>query len=317
MTTRPFAAATAAAVTAAAMAAIGVPSAGVAQSEGTGAPSRAELYRRHLLAGTDVPCRTNASCAALGAEALEAGRLDDAKALIAMEAQLADAASLEAADQNAWKAIVVAQARAAMAFVHQGDLEVRLGAWTNARAYYRSAIGRGNDYPDDPSLARAVQLARARYQAIAHKSVIAGLPASGARFERYLSPGARDVVTLTPVKGRRGVYRIDGSFLDPVVSNDGWPRANTGSVIAYLRFYDGVARVPLAEGHNGTDAAPLDATARIADIGAARRQRERCVIEFDLSAPETLDVVTHGPLVLCGFGLNVIADGRYYLKSGT
>ena len=46
------------------------------QSQTHRTESRAELYRRNLLAGKNVPCRTNASCAALGVAALEAGRID-------------------------------------------------------------------------------------------------------------------------------------------------------------------------------------------------------------------------------------------------
>ena len=54
-----------------------VPSFAAAQAFDTG--SRSEAYRRYVLAGKDVQCRTNASCAALGVAALDAGRIKDAQ----------------------------------------------------------------------------------------------------------------------------------------------------------------------------------------------------------------------------------------------
>ncbi len=227
------------------------------------ADSRAELYRRNLLAGKDVPCRTNASCAALGVAALEAGRIKEAQTLVAMEAALAEATAMQANEENSPKATSSARARVAMALVHQGDVQVKLGALPDARAYYRTAVSRGNDYPNDALLGRAVAAARQRLEAIADKAVVAGVPPNGARFASYMFFGAWNSIEVKPVKGRHGVYRIDGDFVYPTVGADGQPSANMGSLSAYVRFYDGVARVPMTD--DGGDA-PLDATARITNL---------------------------------------------------
>jgi len=65
----------------------------------------------------------------------------------------------------------------------------------------------------------------------------------------------------------------------------------------------------------------LDATARITNLAAydkpANKAADKCLIEFRLSAPETLDVETHGSPMECGFGFNVSANGRYYLMTGS
>jgi hypothetical protein len=289
-----------------------------------GADSRADLYRRNLLAGKDVPCRTNASCAALGVAALEAGRIKEAQTLVTMEAALADATAMQADEENSPKATSSARARVAMALVHQGDVQLKLGAFPDARAYYRTAVSRGNDYPDDALLGRAVAAARQRLEAIAGKEVVAGLPPNGARFASYKFFGSWNSIEVKPVKGRHGVYRIDGDFVYPTVGADGQASANMGNLSAYVRFYDGVARVSMTD--DGGDA-PLDATARITslapydkpdDKNAGKHEGEhgdKCLIEFKLSAPETLDVKTHGSLTECGFGFNVTADGRYYLMT--
>ncbi|MFM0156703.1 hypothetical protein [Paraburkholderia sediminicola] len=307
---------TAAAVMVSAATAALMPALVAAQTDA--ASSRAELYRRNLLAGKDVPCRTNASCAALGVAALEAGRIKDAQTLVEMEAALAEATAMQADEANSPKATSSARARVAMALVHQGDVQVKLGALPDARAYYRTAISRGNDYPNDALLGRAVAAARQRLESIADKAVVNGVPPSGARFASYMFFGAWNSIEVKPVKGRRGVYRIDGDFMYPTVGTDGQPSANMGSLSAYVRFYDGVARVPVTDG--GGDA-PLDATARISNLASYDRQgdkhADKCLIEFKLSAPETLDVATHGSLTECGFGFNVTADGRYYLMTGS
>ena len=286
------------------------------------ADSRADLYRRNLLAGKDVPCRTNASCAALGVAALEAGRIKEAQTLVAMEAALAEATAMQADEQNSPKATSSARARVAMALVHQGDVQVKLGALPDARAYYRTAVSRGNDYPNDVLLGRAVAAARQRLEAIAGKGVVAGVPPNGARFVSYMFFGAWNSIEVKPVKGRHGVYRIEGDFVYPTVGADGQPSANMGNLSAYVRFYDGVARVPMTD--DGGDA-PLDATAKITNLAPydkpadkpADKHADRCLIEFKLSAPETLDVQTHGSPTACGFGFNVSADGRYYLMTGS
>lgn len=286
------------------------------------ADSRAELYRRNLLAGKDVPCRTNASCAALGVAALEAGRIKDAQTLVEMEAALAEATAMQADEANSPKATSSARARVAMALVHEGDVQLKLGALPDARAYYRTAISRGNDYPNDALLGRAVAAARQRLESIAGKAVVNGVPPNGARFASYMFFGAWNSIAVKPVKGRRGVYRIDGDFMYPTVGADGQPSANMGNLSAYVRFYDGVARVPVTDG--GGDA-PFDATARISNLASydkhadkhVDKHADKCLIEFKLSAPETLDVVTHGLLTECGFGFNVTADGRYYLMTGS
>jgi hypothetical protein len=196
------------------------------------AESRAERYRRNLLAGKDVPCRTNASCAALGVAALEAGRLDEAQTLVAMEAALAEATVMQAAEDNSPKATSSARSRVAMALVHQGDVQLKLGALSNARAYYLTAISRGDDFPNDALLGRTVAAARERLEAIAHQAVVDGLPPKGARFTRYMFFGAWNSIEVKPVKGRHGVYRIDGEFIYPTVGPDGQPSANLGNLSA-------------------------------------------------------------------------------------
>lgn len=313
----------AAAVAVTAIAAL-TPALVAAQTEA--ADSRAELYRRNLLAGKDVPCRTNASCAALGVAALEAGRIKEAQTLVEMEAALAEATAMQAGEENSPKATSSARARVAMALVHQGDVQLKLGALPNARAYYRTAVSRGNDYPNDALLGRAVAAARQRLESIAGKAVVNGVPPNGARFSSYMFFGAWNSVEVKPVKGRRGVYRIDGDFVYPTVSADGQPSANMGSLSAYVRFYDGVARVPMTD---GVGDAPLDATARITNLAPydkpadkpsdkhTDKPADKCLIEFKLSAPETLDIRTHGSPTECGFGFNVSADGRYYLMTGS
>jgi hypothetical protein len=286
------------------------------------ANSRAELYRRNLLAGKDVPCRTNASCAALGVAALEAGRIKEAQTLVEMEAALAEATAMQANEENSPKATSSARARVAMALVHQGDVQLKLGVLPDARAYYRTAVSRGNDYPNDALLGRAVAAARQRLESIAGKAVVNGVPPNGARFASYMFFGAWNSVEVKPVKGRRGVYLIDGDFVYPTVGADGQPGANMGSLSAYVRFYDGVARVPMTDGGGDT---PLDATARITNLAPydkhadkpSDKHADKCLIEFKLSAPETLDVQTHGSPTECGFGFNVSADGRYYLMTGS
>ncbi|NML30159.1 hypothetical protein [Paraburkholderia antibiotica] len=278
------------------------------------ADSRADLYRRQLLAGKDVPCRTNASCAALGVAALDAGRIKDAQTLVAMEASLAEATALQAADTDAPKALSSARARIAMALVHQGDVQLKLGALPNARAYYRTALARGDDYPHDVLLGRAVGAARERFESIAHKDVVSGLPPDGARFRRYMLFGAWNSIDVKPVRGRHGVYRIDGDFVYPMVDAQGEPSANVGDLSAYVRFFGGVARVPVIE-TNGS--APLDATAKIVNLAPYEHRDDRCLIELRLVEPETLDVRTHGSPQACGFGHNVSADGRYFLMTGS
>ncbi|MCC8394683.1 hypothetical protein LJ656_18990 [Paraburkholderia sp. MMS20-SJTR3] len=275
--------------------------------------SRADLYRRQLLAGQNVACRTNASCAALGVAALDAGRIADAQSLVAMEAALAEATVLQATDNDSPKALSSARARVAMALVHQGDVQLKLGALPNARAFYRSALARGDDYPHDALLGRAVGAARERFESIAHKELVNGVPADGARFRRYMFFGAWNSIDVKPVKGRHGVYRIDGDFVYPMVDAQGEPSANVGDLSAYVRFFDGVARVPVSD---TSSSAPLDATAKIADLARYDRQDDKCLLEFRLVAPETLDVRTHGSPQACGFGHNVSADGRYFLMTG-
>ncbi|MFL9903627.1 hypothetical protein PQR71_36810 [Paraburkholderia fungorum] len=290
----------------------------LAASQTASTDSRADLYRRNLLTGKDVPCRTNASCAALGVAALEAGRIKEARTLVAMEAALAEATAMQAGEQNSPKATSSARARVAMALVHQGDVQLKLGAFPDARAYYRTAVSRGNDYPNDALLGRAVAAARQRLEAIAGKAVVNGVPPNGARFASYMFFGAWNSIEVKPVKGRHGVYRIDGDFVYPSVGADGQPGANMGSLSAYVRFYDGVARVPMTDDGGS---APLDATARITNLAPYEKHgdkhADKCLIEFRLSAPETLDVTTHGSLTGCGFGFNVSADGRYYLMTGS
>ncbi len=107
----------AAAVVVTAAVAVLAPALAAAQTQATA--SRAELYRRNLLAGKDVPCRTNASCAALGVAALEAGHVKEARTLVEMEAALAEATALQADEENSPKATSSARARVAMALVHQ------------------------------------------------------------------------------------------------------------------------------------------------------------------------------------------------------
>jgi hypothetical protein len=296
------------------VAAVAVLVSSLAAAQAFDSGSRAELYRRYVLAGKDVQCRTNASCAALGVEALDAGRIKDAQALVDMESMLADAATLQAEEENSTKAISSAHARVAMALVHQGNVQASLGAFSNARAYYRSAAGLGKDSPDDVMLGRAVDLAQQRLAGIADKQVVQGLPASGVRFARYLKLGAWSSVSLTPVKGRRGIYHLAADFLYPAVSSSGEPVASTGTLSANVRFFAGIARVAVSDEPAGV---PLEATAKLANVAAFDGHADKCLLEFRLTEPETLDVATHGSVNACGFGPKVTADGRYYLKTGS
>jgi hypothetical protein len=81
-----------------------------------------------------------------------------------------------------------------------------------------------------------------------------------------------------------------------------------------VRFYNGVARVPMSDVAGDT---PIDATAKLSNLAPYDQHDDKCLIEFKLSAPETLDVRTHGSVTRCGFGFNVSADGRYYLMTGS
>ena len=289
-----------------------VPSFAAAQAFDSG--SRAEAYRRYVLAGKDVQCRTNASCAALGVAALDAGRIKDAQALVDMESMLADAATLQAEGENSPKALNSAHARAAMALIHEGDVQSGMGAFSNARAYYRTAANRGKDAADDPMLGRVVEVAQQRLAGIADKQVVQGLPASGVRFARYLNLGAWSTITLAPVKGRRGVYRLEARFVYPSVSNEGQPVVNTGTVVANVRFFGAIARVVVSDQPVG---ATIEAATRVNNLGAYDAHADKCLLEFRLTAPETLDIATHGSVGACGFGPDVAADGRYYLKTGS
>ena len=289
-----------------------VPSLAAAQAFESG--SRAELYRRAVLAGKDVQCRTNASCAALGVAALDAGRINDAQSLVDMESMLADAATLQAEEDNSPKAIDSAYARVAMALIHQGDVQASLGAYSNARAYYRTAASRGKEAPDDVMLSRVGELAQQRLAGIADKQVVQGIPASGVEFARYLKLGGWSSITLTPVKGRHGVYRLLAEFLYPSVSSSGQPVANTGTLLANVRFYGAIARVAVSGQPLGV---PLEATTKLANLDTYDGHADKCLVEFRLTEPETLDVTTHGAATACGFGPKVTADGRYYLKTGS
>ena len=289
-----------------------VPSFAAAQAFDSG--SRAEAYRRYVLAGKDVQCRTNASCAALGVAALDAGRIKDAQALVDMESMLADAATLQAEGENSPKALNSAHARAAMALIHEGDVQSGMGAFSNARAYYRTAANRGKDAADDPMLGRVVEVAQQRLAGIADKQVVQGLPASGVRFARYLNLGAWSTITLAPVKGRRGVYRLEARFVYPSVSTEGQPVVNTGTVVANVRFFGAIARVVVSDQPVG---ATIEAATRVNNLGAYDAHADKCLLEFRLTAPETLDIATHGSVGACGFGPDVAADGRYYLKTGS
>lgn len=275
--------------------------------------SRAELYRRNVLAGKDVQCRTNASCAALGVAALDAGRIDDAQTLVDMESMLADAATLQADEENSPKGLISAYARVAMALVHEGDVQARLGMYPDARAYYKTAANRARNSPDDVVLNRVIAVAQQRLATIADKQVVDGLPASGMRFARYQNLGAWSTVTLTPVKGRHGVYRLDADFIFPSVNRNGQPVANTGGLSANVRFYGAVAHIVVSD----QPGAPLDGTAKLNNVAAYDARKDKCVLEFRLTEPETLDVATHGAVSACGFGAKVTADGRYYLKTGS
>jgi hypothetical protein len=274
--------------------------------------SRAELYRRHVLAGKDVQCRTNASCAALGVEALDAGRIKDAQTLVDMESMLADAATLQAEEDNSPKALSSAESRVAMALIHQGDVQASESAFTNARAYYRSAAGRTSQGGDDPMQSRVKTVAQQRLAGIADKQVVQGLPTAGARFAHYMNLGAWSSVTLTPLKGRHGEYRLDAEFVYPSVARDGEPQASTGRVVANVRFFGGVARVPVSDQPADT---LIEATARLGNLGAYDGRPDKCLLEFRLTEAETLDVATHGSIVACGFGAKVSPDGTYYLKT--
>jgi hypothetical protein len=286
----------------------------LAAPQAVGSGSRAELYRRHVMDGKDLRCRTNASCAALGVEALDAGRIKDAQTLVDMESMFADASTLQAEEDNSPRALSAAESRVAMALVHQGDVQASEGAFANARAYYRSAANHASPGADGATPNRVRTVAQQRLASIADKQVVQGLPAAGAHFAHYMNLGAWSRVTLTPLKGRRGGYRLDAQFVYPTVARDGEPQASTGSVVAEVRFYGGIARVPVSDQPPG---AVIDATAKLTSLGAYEGRADKCLLEFRLTAPEILDVQTHGSARACGFGARVEADGSYYLKTGS
>lgn len=292
--------------------AVAVPPLALAQAFESG--SRAELYRRHVLDGKEPQCRTNASCAALGVEALDAGRIKDAQSLVDMESMLADAGSLQAEEDNSPKALSSAESRVAMSLVHQGDVQASEGDFTNARAYYRSAANRTSPGGGDPILSRVNTVAQQRLAGVADKQVVQGIPASGARFARYMNLGAWSSVTLTPLKNRHGEYRLDAAFVYPTVARDGVPQATRGGVVANVRFFGGVARVPVSDQPPG---ALIEATSKFGNLNAYDGRPDKCLLEFRLTEAETLDVVTHGSVSACGFGARVSADGTYYLKTGS
>jgi hypothetical protein len=177
-----------------------------------------------------------------------------------------------------------------------------------------SAASRGKEAPDDAMLNRVVDVAQQRLASIADKQVVQGLPASGVSFAHYLKLGAWSSVTLTPVKGRHGVYRLTADFLYPTVSSNGAPVASSGALVANVRFFGGIARVAVSDEPAGT---LLEATTKLANVAAYDGHADKCLLEFRLTEPETLDVATHGSVNACGFGPKVTADGRYYLKTGS
>ncbi len=266
--------------------------------------SPAQRYRHHALAGRDVECRTNASCAALTVDALDEGRIDDARTLVGLEAVFANVATLESEQDPGPNARNDAAARVALALIHEGDVRAKARDFITARAYYRSAADRAGIAPDDPLLGRMLAMAGARIAGIAGEEAVRRPPAGVARFARYVDLGSWSTVTLAPVKGRPGLYRLDAKFVRPVVDAAGAVRDQSAGVETGVRFARGVARVRIDDAHRRAGAA---------STGAG----EHCVAELRLIEPDTLDVATHGSAQACALGADVAAAGRYYLMAGS
>lgn len=288
-----------------------LPAAARADDDDT-APAR--HWHDQIANAKDAPCRSNAACAAAGVVALSKGRFADAGKLVDTELMLA-VADFMMADTPARRDAGVA--RIAMAFVHRGDIEAQQQRFVAARAWYRIALDqrwRTATSPGVPgaSTQRVFGVAGERLAAIATRDVVAGLPASGATYRAPTWAGPSNDVPLAPVKGRPGVYRLNTEFLYPTLPSDGELSANLGDLDANVRFFDGVARIPVALAPGNDDSAPIDATRRIADT-APYAKDGRCLIELRLSEPETLTIKTIGDETACGFGHNVSADGIYRL----
>ncbi len=270
--------------------------------------SAARTWHDQLANAKDAPCRSNAACAAAGVVALSKGHYAEADRLADQEMLLAVADQLMA-DTPARED--TAAARIAMAYVHRGDLYAQQQRFPAARAWYGFALDRhaGDGGKPGPSTQRVLGVARERLGAIATRDVVATLPAGGATYSAPTWIGQATDVAIKPAKGRAGVYSVNAEFLFPILTNDGEPSANMGDLAADVRFFDGVARIPI-----GDDGDALDATKRIADT-APWAKDGKCLLELRLSAPETLTIRTIGDVNACGFGNRVMADGTYRLTA--
>jgi hypothetical protein len=243
--------------------------------------------------------------------ALAKGRFADAGKLVDTELMLA-VTDFMMADTPAHRD--AGAARIAMAFVHRGDLYAQQQRYVTARAWYRIALDQRSRTGGAPgaSMQRVLGVAGDRLTAIATRDAVTGLPASGATYSAPTWAGPTNDVPLEPVKGRPGVYLLSTEFIYPTLPNDGELSANLGDLAANVRFFDGVARIPVAPAPGNDDAAPIDATRHIADT-APYAKDGRCLLELRLSEPETLTIRTIGDYAACGFGNRVVADGTYRL----
>ncbi|WP_133645228.1 hypothetical protein [Paraburkholderia flava] len=284
-----------------ALALLGASASGYAAS----AEDFAGRYRESLLADKSLPCRSNEVCAAAGVAALAAGHIEEARKIVDTELALAVADSIIAGSDNAANS---ASARVAMAQIHHGDVDAKSGNDAAARAWYHFAINQQALALKSPVLSRVIAVAHERLTALSGRNIVARIPATGATFESYVSLGSNNEISLTPMPGKPDTYTLSGSFIYPVVMQNGDLSANVGDLVATVRFFAGEARVAINPDQDG----PIDATHRIVTLDKYTGA-DRCLIEFQLSAPETLKVRTLGSPGACGFGHNVEPDGTYYL----
>jgi hypothetical protein len=113
---------------------------------------------------------------------------------------------LQAEEENSPKALNSAHARATMALIHEGDVQAGLGAFSNARAYYRTAASRGKDAPDDPMLSRVVEVAQQRLAGIADKQVVQGSARARGELRALSEPGRMEHRHTRP--GERASRRV-------------------------------------------------------------------------------------------------------------
>lgn len=264
----------------------------------------ADAYRAYLLRDNRLtPCRTNASCAALGVSRLEAGNTVEASQAVDLELDLAE---LDAMAAESEKRQASGTARAIMALIHEGDVAAKTDPAV-ARAWYRFALERAGRSGPQPMIDRVRLVATARLDAINDKDVMKGVPASGATFERYIFMGVNNTITLRPVSGKPDVFRLTGEFGYPEIQSDGPASVNTGNIAGLVRFFDGKADIVVDD-----TGKPVDGTRRLAPSAI---ESDRCVLHLEYDGKETLTVTTLGNASDCGFGFNVVADGAFHMTS--